>query len=213
MLTQIHRQARDNPIIALATEVREKQVRPALGTYGSSRVLNARDISSADLLASDQLIVGTNRTRTRLNLAVRELLERYDRFPLKGDKLICLRNNRQKGLINGGFWAATADGSIGSHAILLKARSEDFPDLPIMDLRVLKEFFTGGEESITWEDLQGSDAMTYGNAITTHKAQGSQMQRPIVFDESAFFGRDWWRHLYTGITRAIDKVTLVYGKY
>ena len=45
MLTEIHRQARDNPIIALAETVREGG-RPDYGSYGDSRVISRDDIDA-----------------------------------------------------------------------------------------------------------------------------------------------------------------------
>ena len=57
MLTEIHRQARDNPIIALAQTVREGG-RPDYGRYGDSRVIGRDDIDAEQVLAADQVLVG-----------------------------------------------------------------------------------------------------------------------------------------------------------
>lgn len=43
----------------------------------------------------------------------------------------------------------------------------------------------------------------------THKAQGSQWDSVLVLDESKTFDADAPRHLYTAITRAADRVTVV----
>src|SRR5215211_5760515 len=45
MLTEVHRQAQDNPIIRLSTAVREGRSL-ALGAYGESRVIRRRDIDA-----------------------------------------------------------------------------------------------------------------------------------------------------------------------
>jgi len=50
---------------------------------------------------------------------------------------------------------------------------------------------------------------TYGYAITVHKSQGSQWDNVLLFDESSAFRDDAARHLYTAITRAADRVTVV----
>ena len=44
MLTEVHRQARDNPIIRLSMEIREGAERLAVGDYGDSRVIRRADI-------------------------------------------------------------------------------------------------------------------------------------------------------------------------
>ena len=41
---------------------------------------------------------------------------------------------------------------------------------------------------------------TYGYVLTCHKAQGSEWDRVIVFDESRFFRADWQSWLYTACT-------------
>ena len=48
----------------------------------------------------------------------------------------------------------------------------------------------------------------FAYAVTCHKAQGSEYDNVVVLDESAFFedGREW---LYTAVTRAKKKLTIV----
>ena len=48
-----------------------------------------------------------------------------------------------------------------------------------------------------------------GAAVTIHKAQGSQWDDVYLFDESYVFREDRQRWLYTGITRAAEKITVV----
>ena len=49
----------------------------------------------------------------------------------------------------------------------------------------------------------------FAYAITCHKAQGSEFDFVIVFDESWAFGEDRARWLYTAITRAKEKLLLI----
>jgi exodeoxyribonuclease-5 len=42
-----------------------------------------------------------------------------------------------------------------------------------------------------------------------HKAQGSQWESVYLFDESFVFREDRQRWLYTGVTRASEKITVV----
>ena len=50
---------------------------------------------------------------------------------------------------------------------------------------------------------------TFGWAITAHKAQGSQWDNILLFDESSTFREDRAKHLYTGITRAAERITVI----
>ena len=56
-----------------------------------------------DVLTADQVLVGRNVTRQGYNRRIRQLLGCNDPFPVAGDKLVCLKNNRNKGLLNGGI--------------------------------------------------------------------------------------------------------------
>src|SRR5262245_45675364 len=59
MLTEIQRQALDNPIIRLATTVRQGGCLE-LGNYGSSRIIPCDAITYAEGATADQILVGRN---------------------------------------------------------------------------------------------------------------------------------------------------------
>ncbi len=103
LLTEIHRQARDNPIIKLAMQVREgKEI--MYGDYGTAQVISRNEINQTIVLEADQVLVGTNKTRRRYNQRLRELKGFSLPYPQSGDKLVCLRNDPAKGLLNGSLW-------------------------------------------------------------------------------------------------------------
>ena len=52
-------------------------------------------------------------------------------------------------------------------------------------------------------------AETLGPVLAGHKAQGSQWDNVVPFDESACFREDRRRWLYTGLTRAAQEITVV----
>jgi exodeoxyribonuclease-5 len=54
-----------------------------------------------------------------------------------------------------------------------------------------------------------SDEFDFGYVLTVHKAQGSQWDDLVLFDESAAFREHRGRWLYTGITRAATRITIV----
>lgn len=98
-LTEIVRQAEGDPIVKLATQVRNGEgIR--YGNYGSVLVLDKSTLPQpmlqSLLLKADQIICGTNSTRIHLNNEVRryrgiDILK--DKYPMDGEKVICTVNN------------------------------------------------------------------------------------------------------------------------
>ncbi len=104
MLTEIHRQAEDNPILRLAGAARRGEDL-LYGDYGAAKVIRRSEITAPLVLDADQVLVGLNKTRRLYNQRIRSLKGLSDLLPVSGDKLVCLRNDRVKGLINGGLMA------------------------------------------------------------------------------------------------------------
>src|SRR4029079_16855006 len=105
MLTEVHRQARDNPIIRLSMEVREgMRLSPGDLDESGTQVVARDDLDPQRVIGADQVLVGRNNTRRAYNARMREHRGFTDALPMAGDKLVCLRNNRRKGLFNGGLW-------------------------------------------------------------------------------------------------------------
>jgi exodeoxyribonuclease-5 len=208
MLTEVHRQAADNPIIQMSMLVR-KGGRLKLGPYGESRVIERRDIDSGAVTLADQVLVGLNRTRRSYNKRMRELYGRETPLPEAGDKLVCLRNDKTKGLLNGGVWIVKTTAATRKKRLGLNVVPEDDPTRKPLRIGVLPEFFLGGEESLAANLRRESDEFDYGYALTVHKAQGSQWNSVVLFDESGAFREHRNRWLYTGITRAAEQLTVV----
>lgn len=209
MLTEIHRQAADNPIIQLATAAREGR-EIAIGNYGHTRVVPRGVLSTEEVASADQVLVGLNRTRQSFNRRIRQSLGRgaAGALPEAGDKLVCLRNDKDKSILNGGLFTVVEVEPKGDEVEMLVA-SEDFPDRAPVDVTVRREFFIGGVEDLDKNDLRGTQQFDFGYALTVHKAQGSQWGRVIAYDESGTFRTEAKRWLYTAITRAADRLTLV----
>lgn len=214
MLTEVHRQAQDNPIIRLSMDVREGG-RLERGKHGESLVAARDDLSQDQLrelvLGADQLLCGLNRTRTAFNRRIRDLKDlrgqRADWHPAVGDRLICLRNNREKALFNGGLWAISeVEDKFGRFDMM--AHSQDEQRDPVW-IGVRDEFFNGTEHTLDWRVRREGHEFTFGWAITCHKSQGSQWDNVIVFDESGAFRDSQRNWLYTAITRAAERVTVI----
>lgn len=209
MLTEIHRQAAENPIIYLATEIRQG-IYPDYGDYGKCRIIPKA--SSQDALNANQIICGRNVTRFDLNKKVRKLLKMNDEYPIKGDKLICLKNDRDRAIFNGGMFTLEQmlTSKFKTSFLHMRLQSDDEEALPTM-VKVHKSFFNDEVATPDWKMLKGSQEFDYGYAITCHKSQGSQWEDVLVYDESWCFRDMWQRWLYTAITRASEKTTIVKG--
>ncbi|AWN44284.1 ATP-dependent DNA helicase [Methylobacterium durans] len=211
MLTDVHRQAADDPIVRMAMTVREGG-RLERGDYGLSRVISRRDLDPMMVLESDQVLVGMNRTRRLYNNRIRELGGQTDPMPAVGEKLVCLRNDRTKGLLNGSTWTVHAlRAPPRPDTIRLDVVPEDDPALRRRptDIKVLRAVMEGSEEEIPAFLRRETDEFTYGYALTVHKAQGSQWDKVVLFDESFAFREHRARWLYTGLTRAAQAITVV----
>ena len=211
MLTDVHRQAADDPIVRMAMTVREGG-RLAIGEYGESRIVSRRAIDPNVVLQADQVLVGMNKTRRLYNNRLRELAGHTDPMPAVGEKLVCLRNDRTKGLLNGSTWTVHAQrSSPRSDTVRLDVVPEDDPALRRRptDIKVLKAVMLGSEEEIPAFLKRETDEFTYGYALTVHKAQGSQWDDVVLFDESFAFREHRARWLYTGLTRAAKRITVV----
>ena len=72
-----------------------------------------------------------------------------------------------------------------------------------------EQYFTGRDEEIPFYERKEAEAFDFGYALTTHKAQGSQWGSVLVLDESGVFKENADRWLYTAVTRAAERVTVV----
>jgi exodeoxyribonuclease-5 len=206
MLTDVHRQAANNPIVKMATDVRAGKPLP-IGHYGTSRVLHAKNINIDDLMKADQILVGKNQTRHRFNRRMRELLGRLSPLPEVNEKLVCLRNRAEKGLFNGGLYSVMRAKELGDKISMDVA--PEFETKRQIAINVHRDFFLKEEPDDVSKNNR-ADQFNYGYALTVHKAQGSQWNDVVIFDESDTFPDDIRKNLlYTAITRAAERVTLV----
>jgi len=209
MLTEIHRQAADNPIVRLSLEIRENG-RLDYGNYDQSKVVRKREVEREEVLAADQILCGTNATRISYNDRVRALKDLPAQEPVVGDRLICLRNNHQKQLLNGQLWIAEDVIYKGLGVLDMVLNPDDAGDRTNRaNVTTHEKFFHGKEEELGWGERKKYDEFYFGYALTVHKAQGSQWDDVYLFDESWAFREDRARHLYTAVTRAAERITVV----
>ncbi len=246
-LTEIVRQAADNPIIKLATMAREGKRIP-FGNYDDKVCVVGRSALKGEqrkrlFLEADQIICGRNKTRAALNEEIRGYLgiPPTEFLPTEGEKVICTLNDWEKPLdkeerfylVNGIIGKAT-DVTPSMDDLASMDFTADF-----MEESVRVPFDTGIFEKGEYTHFYGDRAVTladgtlvhegnfellrklravkeepicrfeFAYAVTCHKAQGSEFDFVIVFDESWAFGEEKSRWLYTAITRAKEKLLIL----
>src|SRR5919204_2541449 len=208
MLTEVHRQAQDDPIVRLSMIIRAGKPLEQ-GTYGASEVLRREALDPARVMNADQILVGRNATRRAYNARLRQRRGFADALPMAGDKLVCLRNNRRKGLFNGGLWVVKEKPKARRQIIRMRLKPDEDLFDRMVKVSVRPECFTGAIDELEWPQRKAYDEFDFGYVLTVHKAQGSQWDDVVLFDESAVFADNRGRWLYTGVTRAAKRLMVV----
>ncbi len=208
MLTEVHRQAADNPIVRLSMQVRAGE-RLDFGDHGALKVVSRKNIDAELVKKADQVLVGLNKTRRAYNKRLRELFGHTGASPEVGEKLVCLRNDKTKGLLNGAVFRVQKSSGLRRARLRMLLVPEETPGSKAIRVGVLPAFFEGTEETLAYAQRRESDEFDYGYALTVHKAQGSQWDDVVLFDESYAFRENRERWLYTGVTRAAKNLTVV----
>ena len=234
-LDEIMRQAQESEIIRISMDIREGK--PLQLFNGQDlKIFDKSDLSTGMLMWADQILCATNAKRVALNNQMRDLLGR-EGGPKSGDKVICLRNywdtiaangdplvNGTVGFIDNAYettrkypYYVNGGGSFEVVSAFFTSDSDAaFPELS-MDKKLIIE----GVEGIDWKtkyQLKRSKKyswmvpfeFTYGYAITTHKAQGSQWDKVLVCEEGFPTSKaEHQRWLYTAVTRASEKLVVI----
>lgn len=220
-LTEVHRQAADNPIIYLATRARKGEV-IEFGDYGDGVLVVPvkKDIYTNDLDRDAQVIVGTNKNRWKQTSRMRKAGGFIDTLPHKGEPLIMCRNSRTyPSLVNGTPVFSGKDHGMaeeGRDRFLAKVFDEDGKMFEMFCYQgMLEEHFGRVKNFATcskdraFRSRQLDHQLDFGWAITCHKSQGSQYDEVILHDDSGSFREDCDKWLYTGITRAAKRLVIV----
>ena len=209
MLTEVHRQAQDDPIVRLSMEIRAGNPL-AEGQYGETQVVRRGDLDPKRVIGADQVLVGRNVTRRAYNMRLRERRGFADALPMAGDKLVCLRNNRRKGLFNGGLWVVKEKP---------EARRADPPHAP--------QARRGSGQAASGQGVGAAGMLHRRNRavrmaaaqalrrvrlrLRAHRPQGAGLavgrRGAVRRVRCVSDNRDRW--LYTGVTRAAKRLTVV----
>src|SRR5436305_8555245 len=94
MLTEVHRQAQNDPIVRMSMDIREGRALE-IGRYGESEVVSRSSLDPDRVMRADQVLVGRNNTRRAYNMRVRQKQNSEDPLPVAGDQLLCPGKSRQ----------------------------------------------------------------------------------------------------------------------
>lgn len=217
MLTEVHRHAKESEILHLATLIREGSPIGQLSKINHYRgdvkfILRADSLAiRQEVLSADQVLCGLNASRIAMNKRHRELLGRNEPGPMKDDRIVCLRNDHNKGLFNGSQWivedsVCDLENKTADLAII----SED-SDCLRKPVQIWLHHMLGDIDELSQMGFERRELSEFdwSYALTVHKAQGSQWEKVVLFNESGSFRRDSVKWLYTGITRASMKLVVV----
>ena len=209
MLTEIHRQAEESAIIRLATMARQGIEIPPGAHDAHVWKMPRHAVGPEQMLRGGQVICGRNNTRLWLNSQMKAAAGFPFAYPQGCDeKIICLKNRHDLGLINGMFVNLRDIEDDGPLSFRASVTTEDG-----VDISGRHRFYKGHydehiqrdpeRERRDWRDMRGMIETSWGYAITCHKAQGSSWPNVIVYDDQlSRTEEDRKRWLYTAITRA-----------
>jgi len=196
-LEQIHRNA--GPIAYFAEFIR-KGYRPAAYTQGGDAVkfIDKRYAESV-FNKVNQIICGFNRSRVDINKEVRKAAGYPDHWPVVGEKLMCLRNNRKLGLFNG------MQGTVQHLFSKPKNKMTFFADGISYDVLFDPDAFNKErqEQSFGRDDPLPFD---FCYAATCHKCQGDEFENVLVIEQQCK-AWDFRRWAYTAASRAKQTLT------
>jgi len=235
-LKTIHRQALDNPIIALSQYIRDYGCIPMGQFNGAGNVvkmrlqnpiaqkfLNTRDYSDVGLIS----LCGVNATRTLMNRRIRKLLDYNEPEPYPGERVINLNNDYDLGIFNGQIGSVAWFARGMSRRMICLTIQFDGNDEDYIECYCLQESFDRVKHDKIFEICAGTQGhmllngtkhtslaiMDFGYCITVHKSQGSEWNKVILFEEGKFIWdqgpNGYARWLYTAVTRAKESVFIV----
>jgi exodeoxyribonuclease-5 len=210
-LDEIHRQAADNPIIRLAHMARNQQA-IAKGDYGAGvQVIDLTKETQPLVYRDDtQVLCGIHRVRHAYTQRIRRMRGFDADYPMKGERILCVKNDKDHGLLNGmqgtliGDTFGKASGDYVLHAKMDDIETE-FKKLTVVPYW-FNEHFSHSEKPRFYKSQLQFD---WGNILTVHKAQGSEWPHVTIVDDSGAFRDERWKWLYTALTRSSGGMILL----
>ena len=236
-LDEIMRQAQESEIIRLSMDIREGKPLPRMKGK-EIQILERKELNTGMLQWASVILCATNNMRHMLNQQKRQLLG-FEGELQEGETLIVKRNywddldSNDSPLVNGSI--VTVKNLFKNFVILPKRvpisdRRINFFQCDLEtaggglfnNFTIDKNFLLEEEACVPWKIEYQLGKMknvsknilpkraTYGYAVTTHSAQGSEWDKVLVIEESfPFDKKEHSRWLYTAVTRSSEKCVLI----
>jgi exodeoxyribonuclease V len=206
-LEVIRRQELGDPVTVMAAWAREQGYVPP-GVYGplarkvSPAEANGPWAAAAQWEPGTLMVVATNRARRYWNASIRNwYLPGETRPCVKGDQVVCLKNDKELGIRNGEIFTVAETRDHGDVIVMVTS------DGQVLNAAIAQ--FGSDDRLERSETPDGAGLFDYAFALTAHKCQGSEADRVIVVEEQWPFGPERARWLYTACTRAKRELTVV----
>ncbi len=227
LLTEIHRQALNSPIIKLSQFVRDYGYIPF--KVQSKDVLKiswktdyCQDIWN-NINFDENVIVlcAFNASRANINDIIRKKLSYKKPQPYPGERIICLKNNRTTGLMNGQIgtviWYMPEGKNLYRITLEMDGETDPFEVVTSDKCFGQVEYPMYNKEDRSDRFYKGYiiDFFDYGNCISVHKSQGSEWNKVVLFEQRTKRWDDsfYTKWLYTAITRARKKLLVISDAY
>jgi exodeoxyribonuclease-5 len=229
LLTEIHRQALNSPIIKLSKYIRQNgyiplNINSADVMKTSWRTKQCKDIwESIGFDENTMVLCAFNATRANVNDIIRKKLGYKKKQPYPGERLVCLKNNRASGIMNGqvGTVLWYMPDKKGLYRLTMYVEGQDEPVESLCSDKCFGEVQYPIYEQETKNQRarhnrgHSIDYFDYGNCISVHKSQGSEWDKIILFEQRTKKWDDdfYTRWLYTAVTRARKKLLIICDAY
>ncbi len=220
LLTEVHRQALESPVLKLATDIRNG-VPLHHGRWDGDRdgesaaVMPREEMTFTEMMKCGQILCGMNATRRKINRRYRNQLGILNnKYPVIGEQLISLKNCFEDGLLNGTLCKVKSllpDGDcLNSIKLGVTTELGEYTALKV-NREIFDAYETGEYDQNKNSFFAVGHPMDFSYAITVHKSQGSQWEDVVVCNETPSmwnqsFKKKW---LYTAVTRASKNIIIL----
>jgi exodeoxyribonuclease V len=216
-LEKIFRQAEGNGIIKIASHILDSARGniPFGADFGDNVFMENFDefLCNFDSMAidfADEILCGTNALRIAMNRLVRKRKGFGGDLPNKDERIICLKNNYDIGVVNGLQGYVRKINSVDMESGFMDIEFEGDDGSSIRSLRISLGIFIPQilDDSLMEAKCEKYEKFDFGYAITVHKSEGSEWDN-VLYIESKFRGGDIRAMHYTAVTRASKRLVII----